>query len=332
MKTKIKRPKLFFAALLTIILFALLIILALFVNQVSRGVQPGASAVPSETQAAAQKKIVYISDNLENQDEYDQTIRIRNYFETNGNLQFEILDSGGLLPQQINHIDSLDPQNVNLLIIYPINPQDIYEKLEGIDIPVIYCNMQPPQQNGINIAFSDEAGAQLIAQHVFASVYPDSGICIVAKEKSDSMYKKTLEELQQVKDAYGTDQNTNSYFTNGIVVSNIRRAMPDLMRSQSVVILDSLNASIILQYLESNEFPGNTVVVSQDEKMISWLLEGKVDAIVYREKELFAKTVYKTALEVLNGSRFSTSIDCYQGLLTIENINEYLETKKNSTY
>lgn len=332
MKMTIKRPKLFIAAILAFILIALLLVLVLFVNQVSRGIQSGESAAASETQAAVPKKIVYISNNLEDQDEYDQMIQIRNCFEANENLRFQILDSNGMLPLQINHIDNLDPQNVDLLVIYPIDPKNIYEKLEAGNIPIIYCNMQPPQENGVGIGFSDETAAQLIAQHVFASVYPDSSICIVGTEKSDSLYQKTLAELKKVKDAYGTEQNTNSYFTNGIAISNIKRSMPGLMQSQSVVILDSLNASFILQYLESNEFSANTVVVSQDEKMISKLLEGKVDAIVYREKELFVKTVYKTALEILNGSRFSTSIDCYQGLLTINNINEYLESKKNSTY
>ena len=332
MKMKIKRPKLFFAIILMCILIALLVILALFVNQLSQGFPSGESAAAAETQAAIQKKIVYISNNLEDPDEYDQVIKIRNYFETNGNLQFIILDSNGMLPLQTNHIDSLDAKTVNLLLIYPIDSKNIYEKLKSSTIPAIYCNMQSPQQNGISIGFSDENGAQLVSQHVFASVYPDSNICIIGKEKRDSLYQKTLAALQKVKDKNGNRQAISSYFTNGIEISDIKRMMPDLMDNQSVIILDPMNASFILQYLKSNAFSGDTIVVSQDEKMISKLLEGKLDAIVYREKDLFAKTVYKTALEVLNGSPLSASIDCYQGLLIIDNINQYLESKKNSTY
>lgn len=332
MRMKIKRPKLFIAIILTFILAALFVILVLFVNQVSQGIRSGEIAAPSETQAAVQKEIYYISNNLEDLDEYDQVIKIRNYFEANGNLQFQILDSNGMLPQQISHIDGLDPEIVDLLIIYPIDSQNIVNKLAGNNFPVIYCNAQTPPETGTSIGFSDEYGAQLIAQHVFASVYPDSSICIVGREKSDSLYQKTLSELQKVKNANGTGQDIRSYFTNGIEIQNLKTTIPDLMHSQSVIILDPVNASFILQYLASSEFSGNTLVVSQDEKMISRLLEGKLDAVVYRDKELYARTIYKTALEILNGNRLSANIDCYQGLLNIFNINQYLVSKKNSTY
>jgi ABC-type sugar transport system substrate-binding protein len=315
MKMKIKRPKFFFAVMLTLILIALLVILALFVNQLSQSIRTGASPSPSESTPTIQKKIVYISNNLEDRDEYDQVTKLRNYFEPNENLQFQILDSYGLLPQQTKHIDSLQSLPVDLIIINPIDAQNIYDKLSGSNIPVIYLNVQPTKESGVSIYFSDESGARLIAQHVFASVYPDSNICIVAKEKSNSLYQKTLEELKKVKNAYSAGQAIVSYFTYGIEISDIKRAMPDLMNSQAVVILDPANTSSIVQYLESNEFTGYTIAVSQDEKMTSKLMEGKLDAIVYRDKELFAKTVYKTALDLLNGSNFSTSIDCHQELL-----------------
>ncbi len=329
---KIKRPKFFTAVLLSVMLISLLIFLLVFVQQASQPLrQSGEGQAATQAQQEVQKNIVYISNSLANPDEYGQVMLIKNYFMGNSNLQFNILDSDGLLPMQIKNLESIDPAKTDLLVVSPIDPQRLMETTADISIPVIYLNMQTQPDKGVRISFSDEYAAQLIAQHVFSTIYPDSRITIIGIEKSDSLYQDTLAELEKVSKANGTRQSITSYFTNNIEVKNIRARLTQLLQSQSIILLDPVNTTSILQYLEANEYAGNTITVSRDEKMISKLLEGSLDAIIYREKDIFAKTVYKTSLEVLNGSISNSSVDCYQTKLRSNNINQYLESKKNST-
>jgi DNA-binding LacI/PurR family transcriptional regulator len=329
---KIKKPKLFAAIILTGILLSLLIILVVFVQQASRPLsQPADGASASQAQEETQKNIVYISNDLSKPDEYGQVMLIKNYFQENSNLDFNILDSNGLFPMQINHLESLNPATTDLLIINPINTHTLADKISQAGIPTIYLNMQTQPEQGVRISFSDAYCAQLIAQHVFATIYPDSNISVIGTEKGDFLYQSTVSELEKVSSANGTALNISSYFTNSIEIKNIRAIMPRLLEDQMIILLDPVNTSSILQYLQANEYTGNSLVVSRDEKMIAKLLEGSLDAVVYREKEIFAKTVYKTSLEILNGSITNDNVDCYQGLLNIHNINQYLASKKNST-
>ena len=329
---KIKKPKFFTAVLLSIMLIALLVILLVFVQQASQPISPSAgSQTAAQTQQEVQKNIVYISNSLSIPDEYDQVMLIKNYFQENSNLRFNILDSDGLLPMQIKNLESLNPTTTDLLIINPINAQELTGTIDEVGIPVIYLNMQTQPDKGVRINFSDAYCAQLIAQHVFATIYPGSNISIISAGRGDSLYQSTLAELKKVSASNGTRQSIDSYFTNSIEIKQIKAAMPGLLDGQTIILLDPVNAASILQYLQTNEYTGNTLVVSRDEEMISKLLEGSLDAIVYREKDIFAKAVYKASLEILNGSISYASIDCYQGLLNIHNINQYLESKKNAT-
>jgi DNA-binding LacI/PurR family transcriptional regulator len=329
---KLKKPKLFIFTVLSFLLIAFIFILILFVYQVSRPVQSsGNLATPSPSQAA-QKNIYYISNNLASSDEYELVSLLKGSFEKNENLQYKILDSNGMLPVQINHIENSKKLPIDLLIVNPIDAQKIPAQIGEVNFPVIYSGLQQQETGATSIRFSDDSAAQLIVQHVFSAIYPGSSICIVGTSQNDNLYKTTLNALQKTSKVYGTTNKIKSYFSENIEMVKLSKAMPDLLQSQSVIILDPLNMDTILQYLNTNTYSKDTIAVSQDKKMISRILDGSLQAIVYREKAILAKSIYQNAIAQLNGKPSSTLIECYQGLLNTNNVIEYMETEKNSTY
>jgi ABC-type sugar transport system, periplasmic component len=330
---KIKKPsKLILIILLAALLIALTVVLVLFVRQATSPLQPQGSAAAATASHEAPKNIVYIANNLASQDEYETVMLIKKSFEDNGNINLKILDPNGMLPIQLDFIRSLQSSPPDLLILSPIDKQNISGRIGKVQFPVIYMGIGQDTDGGSSIGFSDDFTAQLIAQHYSSIVSPGSSICVVGTEQSDSLYQATLKALQQESKAYGTSEKIYSYFTNDIVVTKLKMQMPNLLQSQSVIVLNPLNLSSILQYLNQNTFSGDITAVSQDEKMLSRILDGSLNAIVYRDKAIQAKTVFQNAISDLSGKPVSSRIECGQELLNIHNINDYLESVKNSTY
>lgn len=326
------RLKLIFLIALISVLIALLVSLAVFVGHASEEKVPTQSPGPSASQSAQPRDIAYISRNLNDMNEYEAVMRIKKNFENNANIRFRILDSSGILPLQLDYIESLKGNPGELLIIDPIDWKNVSEKVNQAGLNAIYSGVQVPASQGVSIFFSDAYAAQLTAQQVFSMIYPGSGICIIGSEIDDSLYQSTVGEIQKVSRANGSNNKLYTYFTNNIRMAEFKSLMPELLHSQAVVILDPVNAAAILQYLKLNEFTGDSVVVSQDENMLSKILDGTLNAVVYRDKDEYARLISQTSLSILNEAGTPSQIECYQGLLNIYNITQYMQTKKNAAY
>lgn len=327
---KSNKLRLVILAALICILIALLVSLAVFVGNASEKNGP-VQAGPSASQTSQPRDIAYISKNLNDMYEYETVMRIKKTFENNANIRFRILDAGGMLPIQLDYIESLKGTG-QLLIVDPIDWKSTSEKINQAGINAIYLGAQVPADKGVSICYSDAYAAQITSQQVFSMNYPGASICIIGSEFDDSLYQNTLAEIEKVSRANGSDNKIYTYFTNNIKMAEFKSLMPELLHSQSVVILDPLNAAAILQYLKLNEFTGNSVVVSQDENILSKILDGTLNAAVYRDEDEYAKLICQTSLSILNGTRTPSRIECYQGLLNIYNITQYMQSKKNAAY
>ncbi len=324
------RLKLVFLLALICVLIALLVFLAVFVGHASEDSIPAQSIAPSASQTAQPRDIAYISKNLNDMNEYETVMKIKKIFENNVNIRFGILDANGMLPMQLDYIKKLKGNPGQLLIINPIDLKSVSDQVNQAGINAIYTGVQVPADTGVSIFYSDAYAAQLTAQQIFSMTYPGSDICIIGSQIDDSLYQSTVGEILKVSRANGSNNKLHTYFTNSIRMAEFKSLMPELLHSQAIVILDPINASAILQYLKLNEFTGDSVVVSQDENMLSKILDGTLNAVVYRDKDEYAKLISQASLSILNGASAPSQIECYQGLLNIYNITQYMQTKKNA--
>ncbi|MEG2957550.1 MAG: substrate-binding domain-containing protein [Christensenellaceae bacterium] len=266
------------------------------------------------------KNVYYIANSLSQAEEYAYTTDLRHKFMKNANIEFYILNSEGLTTTQVSNIKAAQ-EHADLIIVNPLLGDDISKSIQESSVPILVLDVQ--DATGTTVYFSDKRSAQLMIQYISATLYYDSNICIVTNTLTDSLYLQMLNRVNSTSQKYNRLHVLASYPTHNLPISDIKTKMPRLLEAQSVLILDELNAQLIVDYLVANNYEGSIEMVSSNPKMISYIQADNLDALVFKNPQIYADSILAASLSMLQSNNIS-STECYQHLINIYNLNEYL--------
>lgn len=273
---------------------------------------------PNEWQPE-QKQIIYIAKDLKDKTEYDNVMNLEYLFDKNDNIVFSIYDAKGMSAEQTKLIENI--QSANLIIINPINANNLIPLIESKEIVSILIGGEYSGENTVSVGYSEEFTSELVSVGITSNTRQDCKLQIFTNDVTTTEFKSVLSTMENIFSKQNRGEVADIIYTANVNINSIR-VKSDI---SSVLIMDDGNIEEILNHLALIEFTGYRIAVSSNWESIYMILDGKVDTVVF--KNGIANCIYNLALKSLQGAEVQ-SFTLTQSSVNIHNINQFLASNK----
>ncbi|MDO4662508.1 MAG: D-ribose ABC transporter substrate-binding protein [Tissierellia bacterium] len=236
------------------------------------------------------------------------------------NVKVVISDAQNDSAKQSNQMDDLIQQNVDLLIVNPVDSQAISPSVEnanGADIPVIAVDRGADSGQIVSLVASDNVeGGRMAGEFIMEKLGENAKVAQLEGIPGASSTRERGEGFKEATDGkidFVATQTANFDRSEAMsVMENMIQANPDI---QAVF---SQNDEMALGAIEALSSNSDILVVGFDgtEDAIKAVKDGKLAATVAQKPEEMGKLAVKTAIKYLNGEKVEENISSPLELIT----------------
>ncbi|MGL6220212.1 MAG: hypothetical protein ACRC36_19365, partial [Lacrimispora sphenoides] len=162
-------------------------------------------------------------------------------------------------------------------------------------------------------SYDNVESAKLLFQHIMATQYNEARLCVVSGPS-------TLQKA--VCSTININHTGRGFYAD--TYTSLKALPPDqLNRYDVMILLEDVTENV--QYLNRLDYTGDIAVISGNQLVLSMLQDGKISAVIYRSPENFLQTIKSLGLSLLQDTAPPANTYCYQRLLNINNIHDYLK-------
>lgn len=241
----------------------------------------------------------------------------------------QVVDAQDDASTQLNGIDDLITQDVDVILINPVDSDSVVPAIEAANdagIPVITIDRSSNGGEVVSLVASNNIeGGEMAAEYIIEQVGEDANVIQLEGVPGASAANERGEGFANV--AEGTlnvvaSQSANFNRAEGLtVMENLLQAHPDV---QAVFAQNDEMALGAIEAIAAAGLEGEIVVVGFDgnDDGLAAVEEGRLNATIAQQPFEMGRIAVETAFAHLNGEEVEESVSSPLELLTIDNIGE----------